>query len=208
MQEFYDRADYIHVDGMAMVLLGKLLGLPLERKHRVTYADWVYKIMEEAACNQWRVFYLGSRPGIAEKGAAVLRNRYPNLQIRTTHGYFDAAVNSSDNISVVNTINAYRPHILFVGMSMPRQEHWILDNVEQLKVNVLLPSGAAIDYVAGCVPTPPRWAGRWGLEWLFRLAAEPKRLWQRYLFEPWFLLKVFLISAVKRRFLPSRENDR
>lgn len=198
MRNFYANADYIHVDGMAMVLLGKLFGLPLERKHRVTYADWIYSIISEAARNNWRVFYLGSKPGVADKGASLLRQQHPSLQIQTAHGYFDAQVESQENKAVVSAINSYRPHILLVGMSMPRQEHWISDNFEQLKTNVILPSGAAIDYVAGNVPTPPRWAGRWGLEWLFRLFAEPTRLWQRYLVEPWFVLRVILLQYVKR----------
>jgi N-acetylglucosaminyldiphosphoundecaprenol N-acetyl-beta-D-mannosaminyltransferase len=198
MQNFYDRANYIHVDGMAMVLLGRLLGLPLQRKHRVTYADWLPMIMAEAAQHHWRVFYLGSKPGVADKGADILRRQYPQLQIETAHGYFDTTQGSDENQEIVSKINTYCPHILLVGMSMPRQEHWILDNFAYLKTNVVLPSGAAIDYVSGSIPTPPRWAGRWGLEWLFRLFAEPKRLWQRYLIEPWFILKLFVWQYLKR----------
>lgn len=197
MRDFYTRADYIHVDGMAMVILGKLLGLPLKREHRVTYADWTHSIMAESAQHNWRIFYLGSKPGIAEQGADILRQRHPSLQIQTSHGYFDARKDSHDNQKIVDAINQYRPHILMVGMSMPRQENWILDNVDQLQTNVILPSGAAIDYVAGAVPTPPRWAGRWGLEWLFRLLAEPNRLWQRYLVEPWFILKILILQSLK-----------
>ena len=194
MRDFYTKADYIHVDGMAMVLLGRFLGLPLKREHRVTYADWIYSIMAEAAKNNWRVFYLGSKPGVAELGAETLRQRHPSLQIQTVHGYFDANRDSQENLKIVDAINQYQPHILMVGMSMPRQENWILDNLEQLKTNVILPSGAAIDYVAGAIPTPPRWAGRWGLEWLFRLFSEPQRLWQRYLIEPWFIVRMLSLQ--------------
>ena len=75
-----------------------------------------------------------------------------------------------------------------VGMGMPLQEHWIAENYDKLGNAVILPCGAAIDYFAGAIPTPPRWAGRLGLEWLYRLLAEPTRLWKRYLIEPWFLL--------------------
>lgn len=197
MQAFYAKANYTHIDGMALVLLGRFSSLPLQREHRVTYADWTVPLIAEAAQQGWRVFYLGSKPGIAEQGAKILTEKFPNLQIATADGYFDLGLDSPENRDRVATINAYQPHILMVGMSMPRQEHWILDNFEQLAVNVILPSGAAIDYIAGVVPTPPRWAGRYGLEWLFRLLAEPGRLWQRYLVEPWFLLKLLIIEGVK-----------
>ena len=86
MRDFYSVADYTHIDGMALVLLGKFLRLPCQRKHRVTYADWVWSLMEEATKQYWRILYLGSKPGVAAKGAKVLQNKYPDLQIDTIHG--------------------------------------------------------------------------------------------------------------------------
>jgi N-acetylglucosaminyldiphosphoundecaprenol N-acetyl-beta-D-mannosaminyltransferase len=192
MRIFYEHANYVHIDGMPLVLLGRILGFPLQREHRVTYADWVWPLMQEAEVQGWKIFYLGSKPGVADDGANVLRERFPSLQIATADGYFDATPNSADNRKLIDTINTYKPQILMVGMGMPRQEQWILDNYEKLKVNAILPSGACIDYVAGAVPTPPRWMGRLGIEWLHRLVSEPKRLWSRYLIEPWFVLLLFL----------------
>lgn len=201
MRAFYAKADYTHIDGMALVLLGRLLGFPLNREQRVTYADWTFPLMAEAESQGWRVFYLGSKPGVAEQGADILRQKFPKLQIVTAHGYFNAHPDSQENQAVLEAINTYQPHVVMVGMSMPRQEHWVLDNLDKISANAILPAGAAMDYVAGAVPTPPRWAGRFGLEWLFRLIAEPKRLWQRYLVEPWFLLWLFLVETFKRRLL-------
>lgn len=198
MRDFYAQADYVHVDGMAVVLLGKLLGLPLSREHRVTYVDWMKPLMAEAVQQGWRVFYLGSKPEVVERGASILRQSFPGLQIATAYGYFDARPNSQENQAILEMINAYQPHILMVGMSMPRQERWVLDNLGQLSTNAILTVGAAIDYVAGAVPTPPRWAGRVGLEWLFRLLVEPKRLSRRYLVEPWFILRLFLAELLKQ----------
>ncbi|MBW4608381.1 MAG: WecB/TagA/CpsF family glycosyltransferase [Hassallia sp. WJT32-NPBG1] len=192
MQAFYAKADYIHIDSMPLVFIGKLLGFPLKREQRVTYADWVWPLMAEAASKSWRVFYLGSKPGVAEQGASILRQRFPGLQIACAHGYIDMCQDSKDNLATLAAINAYKPDVLMVGMSMPRQEHWILDNLEHIHTNAILPSGACIDYVAGVVATPPRWMGRFGLEWLYRLLSEPKRLWRRYLLEPWFLARLFL----------------
>jgi UDP-N-acetyl-D-mannosaminuronic acid transferase (WecB/TagA/CpsF family) len=89
MRAFYAAADHIHVDGMAVVALARLLGIALRREHRVTFVDWMGPLASVAADHGWRVFYLGSRPGVAERGAEALRRCYPGLQIETAHGYFD-----------------------------------------------------------------------------------------------------------------------
>jgi N-acetylglucosaminyldiphosphoundecaprenol N-acetyl-beta-D-mannosaminyltransferase len=185
LREFFLKADWVHVDGMGVVLLGRATGAKFQRAERVTYVDWLPLLIERAAKKNWRVFYLGSRPGVAEKGVAILRGRFPGLEMRARHGYFDPT--SNENEAVLREIEAFAPDVVMVGMGMPRQEHWILDNQDRLGSAVLLPCGASIDYVAGEIPTPPRWAGRWGLEWLCRLLADPGRLWKRYLVEPWLI---------------------
>jgi N-acetylglucosaminyldiphosphoundecaprenol N-acetyl-beta-D-mannosaminyltransferase len=192
LADFYVSADLTHVDGMPIISLARLFGYPASREQRVTYVDFFPVLLQTAAEQQWRVFYLGSAPGIAERGAQILRERYPGLQIRTRDGYFDARAGCQDNESVLQVIEAYQPHLLFVGMGMPRQEFWILASRERLSANVVLPVGAVMDYFAGAVRTPPRWAGRVGLEWAFRLAAEPHRLWRRYLLEPLLLTGILL----------------
>jgi N-acetylglucosaminyldiphosphoundecaprenol N-acetyl-beta-D-mannosaminyltransferase len=189
---FFDVADVTHVDGMPLVPLGRMLGAPLTRAHRVTYVDWVPALMAEAERRGWRVFSLGGKPGVGERGAAVLRERHPGLVIETAHGYFDQRAGSAESEDVLARIAAFRPNVLLVGLGMPRQEHWAYDHRGRIAANATLMAGAALDYVAGAVPTPPRWAGRWSLEWAFRLMAEPKRLGQRYLVEPWPVLGLFV----------------
>lgn len=192
MQAFYEQADITHVDGMPLVPLGRALGVPLRREHRVTYVDWVPALMAEAAQRGWRVYYLGGRPGVAERGAEILRARHPTLAIQVHHGYFD------DNAPVLADIAAFAPHVLMVGLGMPKQEHWVHAHRPRITANAILLAGAALDYVAGAVPTPPRWAGRWSLEWAFRLAAEPRRLGRRYLVEPWPVLGLFVREWFRR----------
>jgi N-acetylglucosaminyldiphosphoundecaprenol N-acetyl-beta-D-mannosaminyltransferase len=198
MRLFYAVADHIHVDGMAIIGLGRVLGIPMSRDHRVTFVDWMGPLANTAAEHGWRIFYLGSRPGVAELGAEALRRAYPGLQIETAHGFFDPNPTSPEDQAVMARIEAWHPHLLITGMGMPRQEHWIVDHLDKLSANIILNGGAALDYFAGAIPTPPRWAGRCGLEWLFRLLAEPRRLWFRYLVEPWFIAYKLLVEIVSR----------
>jgi N-acetylglucosaminyldiphosphoundecaprenol N-acetyl-beta-D-mannosaminyltransferase len=198
MRAYYAVADHIYVDGMAIVGLARLLGLPLRRNNRVTFVDWMAPFAAAAAEHGWRIFFLGSKPGVGERGAEVLRHSYPGLQIQTAHGFFNPDPYSQEDKAVVARILTWRPHILITGMGMPRQEHWIMDHLNNLSANIILNSGAALDYFAGAIPTPPRWAGRCGLEWFFRLIAEPRRLWSRYLVEPWFLAYKLIAEIFSR----------
>jgi N-acetylglucosaminyldiphosphoundecaprenol N-acetyl-beta-D-mannosaminyltransferase len=188
----YERADCIYVDGMPIIFLGRALGLPLERKHRTTFLDAFEDLIAEVVRKDWRLFYLGSKPGVADRGAEILRQRFPGLQIATQHGYFDARPGSAENRGVLDAINVFRPHLLMVGMGMPRQEHWTVENLDALAANAIITSGATMDFLAGEVPVPPRWAGPLGLYGISRLLNEPGRLWKRYLIEPWFVLGLFL----------------
>lgn len=199
MQAFFRRARWIHADGMSVVLLGRLQGRKMDRRIRVTYVDWLPVLMARAQERKWRVFYLGSKPGVAERGAQLLRATYPDIHLECAHGYFQ--LDGEANARILARMRAFVPQVVMVGMGMPRQEHWIFDNLEQLPACVILPCGAAIDYVAGAVRTPPRWAGRWGLEWLFRMIAEPGRLWHRYLVEPWLLTMLL----ARRWFVPAAD---
>lgn len=187
MRDFYSAADYIQIDGMPLIWLGCLFGLPFKPVHRTTNLDLLPLLATEAVRRQWRVFYLGSRPGVAEKAARTLRTQYPGLQIATHDGYFDTTQSAEENQSVLAEIRDYAPDALMVGMGMPRQEIWIEENLKDIFVTAIFCCGGLMDLVAGEIPTPPRWLGSVGLEWLFRLFSQPVRTWRRYLLEPWFI---------------------
>ncbi|MEZ5333399.1 MAG: WecB/TagA/CpsF family glycosyltransferase [Thermoanaerobaculia bacterium] len=133
----------------------------------MTYVDWIGELAQRAAASGWRLFYLGGRDGVAAEAAERLRRRAPGLRIATHPGYFDARAGSSENRAVLQAIRENSPDVLLVGMGMPRQERWIVENLDRLEARVVLNAGACFDYVAGVARTPPRWAGRLGLEWLF-----------------------------------------
>ncbi len=180
------------VDGMPLIWLANLLGHPLKTNQRVTWVDWIYPLMSMIADQNWKVYYLGSEEKVLENGISKLTNKFPNLKIQSHHGFFNKEKNSTGNHHILSSLKHFDPDILIVGMGMPLQEHWILENLEDINAKVILTSGAAIEYVAGKVKTPPRWMGKVGLEWLYRLTGNPQRFWHRYLIEPWFILKLFI----------------
>ncbi len=188
MRDFYDLADLVELDSTPLVHFGKLLGLHSRPFHRCTYLDWRDHFWSLANRNRWRVMYVGGAAGVADTAAQRLAVRYPDATIGAHSGFFDATCGSSGNDAVIAAVQAFRPDVLFVGMGMPRQEIWIARNFPELPDAVILPVGAAFDYEAGAQKSAPRWMGKAGVEWLFRLVADPKRLFVRYCVEPWFLI--------------------
>ena len=190
LRTFYGIAHDVPIDSMALVGLARLLRYPVGRRHRTTSLDWIDSVLDKAVENQWRIFYFGSRPGVVEDGARAWRTNHPGLQIATAHGYIESGGKPA-NDELLAKIRAFSPHILMVGLGQPRQEKWIVENWQSVDASVVLMAGALIDYAAGAIPMPPRWLGRIGFEWLFRLCSEPRWLWRRYLVEPWFLVGLF-----------------
>lgn len=196
MARFYALADLVEIDSMPLIAWGRLLGRPVERAHRNTYLDWREDFWRLAAEKRWRIFHVGCKPGVGAKAVEVLSARWPGVTFGEQDGYF--AMDGADNDALIDRIEAFKPDVLFVGMGMPRQERWILANWERLPDCVVFPIGAAFDYEAGVVPTPPRWAGRLGVEWLARFLAEPGRLFHRYFVEPWILVPAMVRDVFGR----------
>lgn len=194
MAEFYALADLIEIDSMPLVAWGRLLGRKVGREHRNTYLDFREDFWRLAAEQRWRVFHLGCKPGVGARAVEVLSARWPGVTFGERDGYFDMA--GAGNDAVLGQIAAFKPDILFVGMGMPRQERWILANWDRLPDCVVFPIGAAFDYEAGAVPTPPRWTAAIGMEWLARFLAEPGRLFHRYFVEPWLLVPAMVRDVV------------
>lgn len=198
MKNFYEMNDYTHIDGMPIVWLGKMLKKPLNSKNRLTSLDWIHPIMSECGKENYRIFFLGSKPGVAKVAAKYFSSVHEGITIEEHHGYFSKKVDSEENKEVLQRINEFKPHILMVGMGMPIQETWVYENYRQIDANIIWCLGAFMDYFADVIPTPPRWMGTLGLEWLYRLYCEPKRLAKRYLIEPWFILYILFKEIFKK----------
>ena len=206
-RSFYSAADLVQVNSIPLIVWARLTGGRGRRFHRCTYLDWREEFWERAQAEGWRVVFVGGRPGVGERARAQILERWPKLQLAVHHGYFDAAPGSTENDAVHDAIAASRPHILLVGMGMPRQELWVMQNLQRLGPCAIFTVGAAFDYEAGIQAACPRWIGRVGAEWLFRLALDPRRLGRRYLVEPLSLLDLVardLISLAARKLVGNR----
>src|ERR1700722_286944 len=183
------RADLVYCDGYGVRLAAR--ALHLEVPHRMTGADWIWSLAPLCELSGLWIYLLGSEPPIARQTAAPLANWYPRLQIvGPHHGFFD--LDSPHNERVIEDIVEARPRIVLVGMGTPKQELWVDRYADRLGGAVVWTVGALFDYVSGHVPRAPRWLADNGLEWIFRLAIEPQRMWRRYLLgNPVFLSRVF-----------------
>ena len=196
MAALYDRADIVEVDSLPLTLWARFVYGRGRRFHRCTYMDFRTLFWDWAQADGWRVYYLGGRPGIAERAREMLLARWPGATIGGRDGFFGWG--GAEEEAVLAEIAAFRPSVLMVGMGMPRQETWIARVYDRLPDGVILPVGAAFDYEAGAVVTPPSWTGRLGLEGVYRLLCEPRRMFARYLLEPWMLVGAALGDLARR----------
>ena len=189
LKQFRNLAAIVHCDGAGVMLGLRILGLSVPC--RITIHGWMASLAELCVKNDFSMFFLGARPGIAELAAGNIRDRYPGLRIiGTHHGYFEKTGKESD--LVVSAINKLRPDIVIVGFGMPIQEKWIKENWEKIDAHIFVPGGGCFNFLSGAMPTCPKWLANMGFEWLFRLASEPRRLFVRYVWgNSRFLLDVF-----------------
>lgn len=190
LREFFATADVVFCDGVGVRLAAAMLGRWLPA--RITYADWLPRLAALAEEQRFSFFFLGARPGVAEEARYRLLDEYPGLEIHgVRHGYFDHRAGSPENEAIVDEISAARPDILLVGLGMPLQERWLMENRNRLDFGVALTGGAVFDYASGRLLRGPRLLTDNGFEWLARVLVEPRRLWRRYLLgNPLFLARV------------------
>jgi N-acetylglucosaminyldiphosphoundecaprenol N-acetyl-beta-D-mannosaminyltransferase len=175
-------ADLLLADGAGVVLGSKILGNPL--KEKVSGIDAARGLLRSAASGPLSFYLFGGKPGIAEKAAGRILSEYPGASIAGSRsGYFEPG----DEPAIANEINRTRPDILFVCLGAPKQERWIGAHRDKLECRLALGLGGSLDVFAGTVRLAPERMRRMGLEWLFRLAKEPRR-WRRMLDLPRFIL--------------------
>jgi len=186
-------------DGMPLVWLSRLKGF--RHVERVYGPDLMLALCERSAAKGYRHFFYGGAEGVPEQLASVLQKRFPGLQVA---GFFSPPFRPlapEEDEQIVQIINKAAPDVVWVGLGSPKQERWMAEHVGRLTAPVLIGVGAAFDFLTGRKPQAPRWMQRAGLEWLFRLLTEPRRLWRRYLINnPLFVALVVLQALGVRKY--------
>jgi N-acetylglucosaminyldiphosphoundecaprenol N-acetyl-beta-D-mannosaminyltransferase len=190
-------ADFVFADGMPVIWLSKLrtqhTGVTAPLNERVPGCDIVFDLCKRSHEKGYRIFMLGAGPGVAEEAKIKLEQMFPNIQIVGTYAPAPQELTVPEwSDGIVETINHSGADILFVALGAPKQETWIQQNRHKLNPYVIIPCGASIDFIAGVQKKSPKWLGKIGLEWLFRLACNPARLFNRYILNDFpFLFKAY-----------------
>ncbi len=186
-QLIYKNADLVVADGVPLLWAARFLGTPL--KGRVNGTDLFERLVSRAAETGRSIFLLGGAEGTAATAAYLLQRRYPELRVA---GWYCPQPgfehDPAENARIRDAIRKAQPTYLFVGLGAPKQEKWIAEHGPASGARHAIGIGVSFSLVAGVIRRAPRWMQRRGLEWLWRLGAEPRRLWRRYLVEdPRFL---------------------
>ena len=171
--------DLVVPDGMPLVWLGRRAGCHLPR--RVYGPDLMLAFCEQTAGRGYRHFFYGGEPGVPERLAESLKCRFPAMEVCGTFSPPFRPLNEEEDREIGNMVSSAAPDVLWVGLGTPKQERWMREHRDGLNVPVLVSVGAAFDFLSGKRSQAPSWMREHGLEWLFRLVQEPRRLWRRYL---------------------------
>jgi N-acetylglucosaminyldiphosphoundecaprenol N-acetyl-beta-D-mannosaminyltransferase len=168
--------DLIVADGVPVVWTSRLAGLPLPE--RVAGVDLTARLLAEGAARGLSVYFLGARREVVEDLVRLCRRNHPGLRVA---GWRDGYFSASEHATIVAEIAKLAPHMLFVGMPSPFKEAWCERHRDALGVPVIVGVGGTFDVLTGYVRRAPRLLQAVGMEWFWRLAMEPRKMWKRYL---------------------------
>ena len=179
-------------DGMPLLWAARWRGQPLPE--RVAGSDLIFRVSERASTQGYRLYFLGGPPGVGEAAAANLGMRYPGLVVVGVEAPPYRELTAAEDEALRDRIRAARPDILIAAFGQPKGERWVHANYRTIGIPLCLQLGASIDFAAGRVSRAPRWMQRGGLEWLYRLWLEPRRLGGRYCRNSLFLARKMILG--------------
>lgn len=189
LQEIFENAALALTDGEPLLWIAKWYGTPV--KEKVSGSDLFPRVCQLAAEKGYRIFLCGAAEGIAAKAAKNLTDRFPSLQVAGTYSPPYGFEKDPEKVEkVVSIIKEAAPDILIFGLGTPKQELFTYQHYVQMRVPITLCLGASIDFEAGNVKRAPRWMSDHGLEWLFRITQDPKRMFKRYIIDDTKILKL------------------
>ena len=193
LREIHNRSGLTVADGMPLFWSGRFAGS--REIERMRGSDFMLALCELAARHGWSNYFYGGAPGTPRLLAERLCRRFPALRVAGVHSPPFRPLSEEENDEIVAEINGSGAHLVWVGLSTPKQERWMAANVGGLRAAALIGVGMAFDVHAGLLPQAPRFIQNSGFEWLYRLYNEPRRLWRRYLYSN----PRFLIGVLRRR---------
>lgn len=193
------RTEVVLADGVGVTVAGRLLGRGVVP--RITGLDFFSALLQSMEDQGYgRVAFFGSRQEVLDRIVDRLAGQYPHVTVVAAISPPFGEWSELDDDRFITNLNAGKPDVVWIGMTAPRQEKWVLRHRDQIQAPLIASVGAVFDYFAGTVRRAPAWVCRLGLEWLYRLAGEPRRLWRRTIISaPQFLWLAILDSVPARR---------
>ncbi len=177
LKEIILKADIINADGQSIVFASKLLNKPL--KERVTGIDLMQNLIELSNKEDWSLYFLGATDEVVQEVVKKVQREYKNIKIAGFHnGYFK----EEEEKKIIDDINNSKANIVFIGISTPKKEYFINRNYKKLNSNLIMGVGGSFDVFANKIKRAPLFMQKYGLEWLYRLYQEPRKMWKRYLY--------------------------
>ena len=193
------KSDVLLPDGVAIVMAASILNK--QHIQKIAGADIHQHLLSQANLNSQKVFYVGASEATLQLITNKIHREYPNIQVASYSPPYKAQFSEADNAQMLLHINAFQPAILFVGMTAPKQEKWVHAHKDKIEATTIVSIGAVFDFYAGTVQRAPQRMIDLGLEWLYRLLKEPKRMWRRYLLGNtkfcWYVLQEKLSNTSK-----------
>ncbi len=188
------KSDILLPDGFPIVFAAKTLSQ--KRIKKIAGEDIFYHLLSEGNELNRSVFFLGASKGTLDKILSRLKYEFPNVKVGVFSPPFKTSFNEEENEKMIQEVNRFKPDILFVGMTAPKQEKWVEENKDKLRATIICSIGAVFDFYAGTVKRPSQFWISMNLEWFARLLKEPRRLWRRYfIYSP-----IFFIDVLKAKF--------